>query len=384
MEEQNQQPVQAQTESKRPIKTNWKFIAIVVVLGLVVGGVWLSFQFTSSPAVKQTSLPTSKQVRILQEDQICAVDTDCVLIETDCDRCSCGDTVNKIHQQEYQSQYEMLCKSYRERSGKICDFLCSTPFARCINNRCVLSAEKLIVDTSTPSTSSGQAWQTYRNEEFGFEVRYPDDQLTLNWEMQTEDQGMLTLYPLVLGVGGGAALHKINIVASKVLLQEKLFPASYVKSSQEKIKVAGKDTWKEVWKGDMGFHIVTRVTSDNDIYYRIQGDFSTTESYEKFSRLFDQILSTFRFTETKAVVPVDKVFCEARGGKWEQRGFVGVLKCNLPTSDAGKECTDSSQCESVCIFDETKPNLEPPPVVTFRRSANAMGGPRRSVPASIM
>jgi hypothetical protein len=45
-----------------------------------------------------------------------------------------------------------------------------------------------------------------------------------------------------------------------------------------------------------------------------------------------------------------KESCEKAGGKW------GIWRdtpeaqpeCNLPTSDAGKECTDSSQCESYC------------------------------------
>lgn len=42
--------------------------------------------------------------------------------------------------------------------------------------------------------------------------------------------------------------------------------------------------------------------------------------------------------------------CKNAGGKWglwsnlRSRGY----ECNLPTSDAGKECTDSSQCENFC------------------------------------
>lgn len=51
--------------------------------------------------------------------------------------------------------------------------------------------------------------------------------------------------------------------------------------------------------------------------------------------------------------------CEAKGGQWG-----GVVSgrgrspgCNLPTNDAGKKCSDSSQCESVCIaHDESNKN----------------------------
>ena len=44
------------------------------------------------------------------------------------------------------------------------------------------------------------------------------------------------------------------------------------------------------------------------------------------------------------------VYCESAGGLWNNWSF-GVGRgpeCNLSTSDAGKECTDYSQCESWC------------------------------------
>ena len=44
--------------------------------------------------------------------------------------------------------------------------------------------------------------------------------------------------------------------------------------------------------------------------------------------------------------PRDKKSCEAAGGKWE---INDVEVCNLPTSDFGKECSDSNQCEGLCI-----------------------------------
>lgn len=51
----------------------------------------------------------------------------------------------------------------------------------------------------------------------------------------------------------------------------------------------------------------------------------------------------------EAVVPTDKDSCEAKGGKWEQVDNPSSMPaCNLPTTDSGKICTDSSQCESYC------------------------------------
>ncbi len=42
--------------------------------------------------------------------------------------------------------------------------------------------------------------------------------------------------------------------------------------------------------------------------------------------------------------------CLAEGGRWEVLGFSGP-GCNLPTSDGGKTCQDSEDCESGCLGD---------------------------------
>ena len=47
--------------------------------------------------------------------------------------------------------------------------------------------------------------------------------------------------------------------------------------------------------------------------------------------------------------PTDKESCEALGGRWGSIGLSLNEKCNLPTSDAGKECSNSAECEGSCI-----------------------------------
>ena len=48
--------------------------------------------------------------------------------------------------------------------------------------------------------------------------------------------------------------------------------------------------------------------------------------------------------------PTNKESCETLGGVWKVWGDARnpQPECNLPTSDSGKSCTDSSQCESYC------------------------------------
>ena len=54
----------------------------------------------------------------------------------------------------------------------------------------------------------------------------------------------------------------------------------------------------------------------------------------------------------KPIIPSMEEECLARGGSWEARGlpYIGRPKsCELITSDTGKRCTDSSQCEGACL-----------------------------------
>ncbi len=44
--------------------------------------------------------------------------------------------------------------------------------------------------------------------------------------------------------------------------------------------------------------------------------------------------------------------CAAVGGQWTQLGRVPVKQCLRQTSDAGKACTDSEQCEGQCLAPE--------------------------------
>ena len=53
--------------------------------------------------------------------------------------------------------------------------------------------------------------------------------------------------------------------------------------------------------------------------------------------------------------PVEKIACENRGGTYSLdhgtggRDDVRTWYCQMPVSDKGKECTDSSQCIEICI-----------------------------------
>jgi len=59
---------------------------------------------------------------------------------------------------------------------------------------------------------------------------------------------------------------------------------------------------------------------------------------------------TFLILPKQVSVPNDKESCESSGGVWGNLGLSTQPGCNLPTSDANKACTDSKQCQGVCLI----------------------------------
>jgi hypothetical protein len=69
----------------------------------------------------------------------------------------------------------------------------------------------------------------------------------------------------------------------------------------------------------------------------------------------DQIrndVTTYKFT-----IPQDQASCEEKGGTWKKIGPSPREECNLPTTDSGKICDGSHQCEGVCLADLSQDDL---------------------------
>jgi hypothetical protein len=70
----------------------------------------------------------------------------------------------------------------------------------------------------------------------------------------------------------------------------------------------------------------------------------------------DQLLEeTKKYLEEKEdgslLVPDNQEACEFQGGEWQAWGKTTEESCNLFTTDGGKECSDSNECEAYCIAD---------------------------------
>lgn len=64
----------------------------------------------------------------------------------------------------------------------------------------------------------------------------------------------------------------------------------------------------------------------------------------EFSDQIRNDVTTYKFT-----VPQNKEECEAKNGVWKKIGLAPKEECNLPTTDAGKICEGSKECEGVCL-----------------------------------
>lgn len=207
MEQQNQQPNQEKTEGKPPAKTNWKLLAIVASVAIIiaVAGILLLRQTVLAPPLaEQTGSPVpspqpqgsaTSAIKVGKVD----IDYDSVsslqaLVDegrqpwrlnpvmvaaseassygfTDEDKVTIS-TPDAETQQKFGTEITEIDLEISHDGKEYIMTLVqpvSGPGGIWVVSGIALKGEKLIADTST--------WQTYRNEELGFEVKYPDDWL---------------------------------------------------------------------------------------------------------------------------------------------------------------------------------------------------------------
>ncbi len=68
--------------------------------------------------------------------------------------------------------------------------------------------------------------------------------------------------------------------------------------------------------------------------------------------------STTEPTKIIREIPKDQIACEALNGKWGRIGIAPFEECNLLTNDVGKACSDSNECEGMCIAELTSEEKE--------------------------
>jgi len=103
------------------------------------------------------------------------------------------------------------------------------------------------------------------------------------------------------------------------------------------------------------------VVAESDPFQPIDKKFSAEyKSIQKWTAQMNVLSSDRSKTRLSraTTTPKDKVTCEAQGGKWGPLGgFRNQTGCNIPYSDGGTTCSDSSECQGRCIFEDQIENF---------------------------
>lgn len=306
MEQQNQQPIQEKTETKLSVKTNWKYIAIVVFLGLAIGGgilVLILAKPTSTPSVSPlpflqpspapTFLPQGKEIvvqGIIKENHIerAAVDLPAWLeVETDFGIVSI--TYHFGHSSKYcqnttaeRAGFELKKSDRIEIFGKVEG-----------SEIDVCNSEKYYLKRVEEENIS--QWQTYRNDDFGFELKYPKYEENQSCKFQEVSNGSFSLGRIDLDVLNSDGLE-LGVYVDRFINERTKDPYSYLFGPPRNTEINGQQGISIAYRfGGLNRLAEAVFLKKADNIYVISftaGVFLCNEP-----EIFQQILSTFRFVE---------------------------------------------------------------------------------------
>ncbi len=83
----------------------------------------------------------------------------------------------------------------------------------------------------------------------------------------------------------------------------------------------------------------------------LMAGYTWCEAKQKCLRVWEEGCGITNQPANRENIPQDKETCEVQGGEWGRFGLTIKEQCNLPTSDAGKTCSNQNECEGACIVE---------------------------------
>jgi len=275
-------------------KTNWKFLLIVVILAAIVGGGALWFK-------------EQHKTETVQPIQLPKIEGPEETTEAEC---------NSIHDLLEQAKcFTDLAKETKDESYCEKIEIPEAPeiISNCYSELAILKNNPYIcwkVETASLSSSCWEYfgmkdWQTYRNEEYGFEIKYPKDFT----EQKVESEETLLSITKDDSYYFGISVRKkynINQITSSIKEAKEVMVEDHSGYEYFYVEGAGASEVLLIQVGQDALNISLDYIDDKR--------FPNAEDKKDYVQsIFNQMLSTFRFIEEK---PYLKVLSPNGGEKW--------------------------------------------------------------------
>ncbi len=280
----DQQPVsnlQPEVQPQNPLNKTWQIVAIIVAGILVIGGVSYGSYY-----LWQKSTGNVNQIACTMEAKLCSDGSYVGRTGENCEFAECPATSS------LESYYQDLAEKCKEKDSPNCCLssvrkMASGGYKLAENGTCPAGYKMNgleCIDTYTwcePEVGDTANWQTYRNEEYGFEIN-----LTDAWKGY---RVVKKLQP------GSSSVYRLYF---EVPTSDKTWMDGYGYASPMAIDIYSISEWQKVGNEISKFvSYPWSVVLNNNYAFRFVPAWQDTPSdLENVDFGIDQILSTFKFT----------------------------------------------------------------------------------------
>lgn len=213
------------------------------------------------------------------------------------------------------------------------------------------SQPSVVIKIPTPNIDPTSNWNTYANTEYGFEFKYPKSSET-KIEKNSVGEDYLIIDKYTSFVIGNSSIRNCEGMCPTI---DKVETIIFNNIHFEKITTTPPEDMSFKGRIPLEYFIETKLENSKIVYFSFGvADRTDINILNSTNKLITQILSTFKLLDkdNNGLGDEDtKKECLQKGGVWQKWGIdFSKEYCQIPATDAGKICTDGSECSyKICI-----------------------------------